>query len=58
MNTQLPYALLGAGSAFVGYVVLALTGSGIIGLVVTLVVLLFMSFAIRVRFPLTTAHID
>lgn len=58
VNTQLPYALLGAGSAFVGYVALALTGSGIIGLVVTLVVLLFMSFAIRVRFPLTTAHID
>ena len=39
VTTQLPYALFGAVAALAGYVGLALTGSGVLGLVVVVIVL-------------------
>lgn len=51
VNTQLPYALVGAGAAWLGYLALALTGSGIVGLVVTLVLLAGFTFVMARRLP-------
>ncbi|SDU80462.1 Na+/H+ antiporter NhaC family protein [Arcanobacterium phocae] len=52
VTTQLPYALLGAISAFLGYIGLAITGSGIIGLIVTLLILSACVTCIRLYLPL------
>ncbi|QJC21923.1 Na+/H+ antiporter NhaC family protein [Arcanobacterium buesumense] len=54
VTTQLPYALLGAFAAFSGYVMLAITGSGIAGLAMTIVVLLILVAGVRVYYPLNT----
>lgn len=48
--TQLPYACLAAGCALIGYVALALVGSTLVGLVVTLVALVAAAFGARVLF--------
>lgn len=45
--TQLPYAFVGALAALVGYVIYALTHSGVIGLATTLAVLVLVAFVIR-----------
>lgn len=37
VTTQSPYALLGAGAALAGYVVLAATGNGILGFLAVMV---------------------
>lgn len=52
VSTQLPYAFVGALAALVGYVVYALTHSGVIGLVITLGVVIAIGAVIRkVRTP-------
>ncbi len=51
VTTQLPYALAGAFAALCGYVVLALTGSGLVGLLGMVVVLVAMAFGARAMFP-------
>ncbi|MGB5951605.1 MAG: Na+/H+ antiporter NhaC family protein [Ornithinimicrobium sp.] len=48
--TQLPYALVGASAALAGYVLLALTGSSIIGFVAVLVVLAIFAVVGKVFF--------
>ena len=54
VSTQLPYAFVGALAALVGYVVYALTQSGLIGLLVTLGVVVTIALVIRkVRPPLS-----
>ncbi len=45
--TQLPYALAGAAATLLGYVVLALTGSGVIGLVAVVVTLVAMALVAK-----------
>jgi Na+/H+ antiporter NhaC len=53
VSTQLPYAFVGALAALLGYVVYALTQSGVIGLVVTLGVIVLIAAVIRkVRPPI------
>src|SRR5690625_2739534 len=47
VSTQLPYAFVGALAALVGYVIYALTQSGVIGLVVTLGLVVAMGLVIR-----------
>src|SRR5690625_7309478 len=47
VSTQLPYAFVGALAALVGYVVYALTQSGVIGLVVTLGMVVAIALVIR-----------
>src|SRR5690625_4279337 len=47
VSTQLPYAFVGALAALVGYVVYALTSSGVIGLIVTLGLVVAMAAVIR-----------
>lgn len=49
--TQLPYAITGALAALVGYLVLALSGSVLLGLVLTLVTLLALALGLRVVWP-------
>lgn len=44
VSTQLPYAAIGGGAALIGYMVLALTGSGFIGLAATLLALITFAF--------------
>lgn len=44
VSTQLPYAGVGGGAALIGYMLLALTGSTLIGLAATLVALLTFAF--------------
>lgn len=51
VTTQLPYALAGAFAALCGYVVLALTGSGLVGLLGMVVVLVGMAFGARAMYP-------
>lgn len=52
VSTQLPYAFVGALAALVGYVIYALTQSGVIGLVVTLGLVIAVAAVIRkVRAP-------
>src|SRR5690625_3489818 len=53
VSTQLPYAFVGALAALVGYVVYAVTSSGIIGLIVTLGLVVAIAGVIRkIRPPL------
>jgi Na+/H+ antiporter NhaC len=47
VSTQLPYAFVGALAALAGYVVYALTQSGVLGLIVTLGVVLVVAAVIR-----------
>ncbi|MBO1510875.1 Na+/H+ antiporter NhaC family protein [Metabacillus bambusae] len=47
--TQLPYALIGGGLATIGYLVLGLTGSGIIGLAVVILLLIGFIFTFAKR---------
>src|SRR5690625_2075457 len=47
VSTQLPYAFVGALAALVGYVVYALTSSGVIGLIVTLGLVIAIAAVIR-----------
>lgn len=49
--TQLPYAMVAAGSALVGYVALALSGSTLVGLFVTLASLVGVVLGLRVIAP-------
>ncbi|AZA14535.1 Na+/H+ antiporter NhaC family protein [Corynebacterium choanae] len=42
--TQLPYALIGGGAALIGYIVLALSGSSVAGLVATIAGLVAFAF--------------
>lgn len=51
VSTQLPYAFVGAIAALVGYVVYALTHSGVIGLVVTLGLVVAIALVIRKIWP-------
>ena len=53
VSTQLPYAFVGALAALTGYVVYALTQSGVIGLLVTLGLVVAIAAVIRkVRPPI------
>lgn len=52
VNTQLPYALAGAGASLLGYVVYALTFNGIIGLIVVIAALVALTVLVRTRLPL------
>lgn len=53
MPTQLPYAVVGALAAVVGYVAYPLTHSGVIGLVVALGLIVAIAAVIRkVRAPI------
>ncbi|USR78784.1 Na+/H+ antiporter NhaC family protein [Arcanobacterium pinnipediorum] len=52
VTTQLPYALIGATSAFSGYVTFALTGSGLAGLGATLVILMIIATLLQRIYPL------
>jgi len=56
VSTQLPYAFVGALAALIGYVVYALTQSGLIGLVVTLAVIVLIAVVIRKVRPPITEH--
>jgi Na+/H+ antiporter NhaC len=47
VSTQLPYAFVGALAALIGYVVYALTQSGVLGLIVTLGVVVVVAAVIR-----------
>lgn len=49
--TQLPYAIAGAITALAGYVVFALTTSGLLGLVVTLGLTVVIALVLRKMFP-------
>lgn len=51
VTTQLPYAIGGAFAALSGYVVLALTGSGVAGFFGMLVVLVTLALAARTAYP-------
>ncbi|SDN94110.1 Na+/H+ antiporter NhaC [Actinomyces ruminicola] len=51
VNTQLPYAGAAAGAALLGYVVFSATGSGVLGVVVTVVALSGFALAIRAWLP-------
>ncbi|CAG9621075.1 Na+/H+ antiporter NhaC family protein [Sutcliffiella rhizosphaerae] len=46
--TQMPYALISAGMAFVGFLVLGLTGSTLLGLLVVLVAFVIIGLSFRV----------
>ena len=50
VSTQLPYALLGAVAALIGYVLLALSGSAIIGLLGALISVLIIATILRIFF--------
>ncbi len=50
--TQLPYAITGAFAALLGYVVMALTGSGVIGLVTVVVVLVGLALLAKMMFSI------
>nr|MCW1092333.1 Na+/H+ antiporter NhaC family protein [Streptococcus anginosus] len=52
VNTQLPYALAGAGAALLGYITFSITGSGLIGLGIVLAVLIGLTVFVRTRLPL------
>src|SRR5690625_6404839 len=56
VSTQLPYGFVGALAALIGYVVYALTQSGLIGLGVTLVVIVLIAAVIRKVSPPLTDH--
>ncbi|MGB3829248.1 MAG: Na+/H+ antiporter NhaC family protein, partial [Ornithinimicrobium sp.] len=56
--TQLPYALAGASAALSGYVVLALSGSGVLGLVTVVAVLLALALLAKMMFPLVQDTVD
>ncbi len=47
--TQLPYALAGAGAALLGYLALALSGSGIVGLITTVAGVAALAVVARAR---------
>ena len=51
VTTQLPYAISAALLALLGYVAFALTGSGVLGLVVTLVALAAFALVVRLALP-------
>ncbi|MDC4232878.1 Na+/H+ antiporter NhaC family protein [Actinomyces sp. B33] len=52
VNTQLPYALLGAAGSLIGYCLFALTGSGLLGAVASIAVLTAVVLVVRWRLPL------
>lgn len=52
VNTQLPYALAGAGAALLGYITFSITGSGLIGLGIVLAALVALTVYVRTRLPL------
>ena len=54
VTTQLPYALVGAAAALLGYVALAVTGSAWIGFAVVLVAIVVVVLAIRRAAPVLT----
>jgi Na+/H+ antiporter NhaC len=56
--TQLPYALTGATAALVGYVVLALTGSGLVGLGTVLVVLVALAFGAKAMISRVDSEVE
>lgn len=58
VNTQLPYALVGAGASLVGYLTLAITRSGLVGLIVTLVMLAGFTIVMRRRYPCVESEIS
>lgn len=51
VNTQLPYAFIGAGGALVGYIAYALTGAGWIGLVSAVALIVAVAAGLRVLYP-------
>ncbi|MDO5644645.1 MAG: Na+/H+ antiporter NhaC family protein [Dermabacter sp.] len=55
VTTQLPYALLGAGCALLGYVAFALVGSSLLGLAVTLGALVAAALVLRHARPALTS---
>jgi Na+/H+ antiporter NhaC len=56
--TQLPYALTGAAAALAGYVVLALTGSGLVGLGTVLVVLVALAFGAKAMISRVDSEVE
>lgn len=58
VSTQLPYAFVGALAALAGYLVYAMTQSGPIGLVATLVLLVAIAGVIRKLRPPIEGHVD
>ncbi|MGB7448877.1 MAG: Na+/H+ antiporter NhaC family protein [Ornithinimicrobium sp.] len=56
--TQLPYALTGAFAALIGYVVLALTGSGVVGLLAMLVVLVALALLAKMMVTRLDAEVE
>ncbi|CAN5584956.1 Na+/H+ antiporter NhaC family protein [soil metagenome] len=56
--TQLPYALVGAAAALFGYVMLALTGSSIVGLFGVLAVLAVFAVVGKMVFPRVDAEVS
>lgn len=52
VNTQLPYALAGAGASLLGYIVYALTFNALIGLIVVIGALVALTVVVRTRLPL------
>ncbi|QPK80596.1 Na+/H+ antiporter NhaC family protein [Schaalia sp. ZJ405] len=51
VNTQLPYALSGAGASLLGYVLFSATGSGILGLAAVIGVLVAVALIFRQKTP-------
>lgn len=51
VSTQLPYAFLGAGGAFAGYITYALTANGLVGLLVALAVVVVVALILRQIYP-------
>ncbi|MDO4901909.1 Na+/H+ antiporter NhaC family protein [Actinomyces sp.] len=51
VNTQLPYAGASAGAALLGYVAFSATGSGVLGVAVTVAALIGFALAVRVWLP-------
>ncbi len=58
VTTQLPYALVGAFAALCGYVVLALTGSGLVGLLAVVVVLVGLALVARAMFSRVETEVE
>ena len=51
VTTQLPYALLGAAAALIGYAALAITGAGLVGFLAVVVSVVLAVMVLRRMFP-------
>lgn len=57
VNTQLPYAFVGAAAALVGYVLFAATSSAVIGFISMIIALALIAIALKSRHRLTVEEV-